>query len=221
MLQTLITLDFGASSITIGRDLYGARVVDGGDGSGPSVTVSLLPLKQCLGMYKDPSCNNAFGFTGVAEPPLRALPTVSCVLTRDLPMPPPPQPPMMPPSPPPGYAIDVSQCYLGGHAHFVVAPHKVSSTAALQTWVVNVHLNLWRAGMNVVLDFPGALHATHSLHVASVTPADVARLVSVTKHSAIVQLQETAARDFKFEALGDVDSVTVCLLYTSPSPRDS
>ena len=134
---------------------------------------------------------------------------MSCVLTRDLPMPPPPQPPMMPPSPPPGYAIDVSQCYLGGHAHFVVAPHKVSSTAALQTWVVNVHLNLWRAGMNVVLDFPGALHATHSLHVASVTPADVARAVSVTKHSAIVQLQETAARDFKFEALGDVDSVTV------------
>ena len=66
-------------------------------------------------------------------PPLRALPMVSCVLTRDLPMPPPPQPPMMPPSPPPGYAIDVSQCYLGGHAHFVVAPHKVSSTAALQT----------------------------------------------------------------------------------------
>ena len=186
MLQTLITLDFGASALTIGRDLYGARVVDGGDGSGPSVTVSLLPLKQCLGMYKDPSCNNAFGFTGVAEPPLRALPMVSCVLTRDLPMPPPPQPPMMPPSPPPGYAIDVSQCYLGGHAHFVVAPHKVSSTAALQTWVVNVHLNLWRAGMNVVLDFPGALHATHSLHVASVTPADVARLVSVTKHSAIV-----------------------------------
>ena len=54
--------------------------------------------------------------------------------------------------------------FAGGHAHFVVAPHKVSSTAALQTWVVNVHLNLWRAGMNVVLDFPGALHATHSLH---------------------------------------------------------
>ena len=66
-----ITLDFGASALTIGRDLYGARVVDGGDGSGPSVTVSLLPLKQCLGMYKDPSCNNAFGFTGVADKPLR------------------------------------------------------------------------------------------------------------------------------------------------------
>ena len=28
VLQTLITLDFGASALTIGRDLYGARVVD-------------------------------------------------------------------------------------------------------------------------------------------------------------------------------------------------
>ena len=27
VLQTLITLDFGASALTIGRDLYGARVV--------------------------------------------------------------------------------------------------------------------------------------------------------------------------------------------------
>ena len=53
------------------------------------------------------------------------------------------------------------------------------------------------------------MHAEHGLHVHSVSPPEVARLVSVTRHSAVVELLQTAARDFRFEALGDVDEVRV------------
>ena len=60
-----------------------------------------------------------------------------------------------------------------------------------------------------MLDFPGVMHAEHGLHVHSVSPPEVARLVSVTRHSAVVELLQTAARDFRFEALGDVDEVRV------------
>ena len=210
VLQTIITLDFGdGTTVSIGHDLSGARLTDGGDGSTSSAVVSLLPLKHCLGMYKDASCDNSFAFSAVVTPSLRALPRISCLLTRDMPAPPPPSPPNPPPTPPPGYVIDPNLCYLGGTSHYIVAPHKVAAQAALQTWVVAVHLNQWLAGLRVVLDFPGVMHAEHGLHVHSVYPAEVARLVSVTRHSAIVELLPTAARDFRFEALGDVDEVRV------------
>ena len=210
VLQSIITIDFGdGSKVTIGRDINGARLLEGGDGSSSMAVVSLLPLKKCLGMYKDASCDNSFGFSAVVTPALRAMPRFSCALTRGMPTPPPPQPPKPPPSPPPGFVIDPNLCYLGGTAHFVVAPHKVSSQAALQTWVVEVHLNTWLAGLRVVLDFPGVVYAEHGLHVHSVRPAEVARLVSVTRHSAIVELLATAARDFRFEALGDVEEIRV------------
>ena len=211
VLQSIITLDFGGPmhKVTIGHDLYGARLTEGGDGTSSRAEVTLLPLKHCLGMYKDTSCNNAFGFSAVLSPSLRALPKISCLLTRSMPTPPPPSPPFPPPSPPPGFIIDRNLCYLGGRAHFVVAPHKVASKAALQTWVVAVHLDDWLGGLRVVLDFPGVVHAEHGLHVAAVSPGEVVRLVSVTRHSAIVELLPTAARDFRFEALGDVDEVRV------------
>ena len=210
VLQTILTLDFGeGTKVSIGRDLSGARLTDGGDGTSSSAVVSLLPLKHCLGMYKDASCDNSFGFSAVVTPSINAIPRISCLLTRDMPAPPPPSPPGPPPAPPPGYVIDPNLCYLGGTSHYVVAPHKVAAQAALQTWVVAVHLNSWHAGLRVVLDFPGVMHAEHGLHVHSVYPAEVARLVSVTRHSAIVELLPTAARDFRFEALGDVDEVRV------------
>ena len=41
----------------------------------PRAVVSMLPLKRCLGLYKDPSCSNAFSFTLTAEPAVSALPT--------------------------------------------------------------------------------------------------------------------------------------------------
>ena len=210
VLQTILTLNFGTGSkVTIGRDLSGARLTEGGDGTSSTAVVSLLPLKHCLGMYKDASCDNSFSFSAVVTPSMRALPRISCLLTRDMPAPPPPSPPGPPPSPPPGYVIDPNLCYLGGTSHYVVAPHKVAAQAALQTWVVAVHLNSWKAGLRIVLDFPGVMHAEHGLHVHSVYPAEVARLVSVTRHSAIVELLPTAARDFRFEALGDVEEVRV------------
>ena len=210
VLQTIITLDFGeGTTVSIGRDLSGARITDGGDGSSSTAVVSLLPLKHCLGMYKDASCDNSFAFSAVVTPSMRALPRITCLLTRDMPAPPPPSPPNPPPSPPPGYVIDPNLCYLGGTSHYIVAPHKVAAQAALQTWVVAVHLNEWKPGLRIVLDFPGVMHAEHGLHVHSVYPAEVARLVSVTRHSAIVELLPTAARDFRFEALGDVDEVRV------------
>ena len=77
MLQTIVTLDFGESAITLGDDMYGARVTEGGDGSSPKVVLSMLALKKCLGMYKDASCDNAFGFSGIADPPLVHLPRIS------------------------------------------------------------------------------------------------------------------------------------------------
>jgi hypothetical protein len=210
VLQTIITLDFGSgTTVSVGRDLIGARLTDGGDGSSSTAVVSLLPLKHCLGMYKDASCDNSFGFSAVATPGIRALPRITCLLTRSMPTPPPPSPPNPPPTPPPGFLINTDLCYLGGTAHYVVAPHKVAAQAALQTWLVAIHLNTWLAGLRLVLDFPGAVHAEHGLHVHSVYPAEVARLVSVTRHSAIVELLPTAARDFRFEALGDVDEVRV------------
>lgn len=210
VLQTIITIDFGHNTkVVIGRDLSGARLVEGGDGTTSKAVVSLLPLKHCLGMYKDASCNNAFGFSANVVPSLDVLPEISCLLTRHMPTPPPPRPPAAPPLPPPGFLIDHNLCYLGGSAHFSVPPHKVASQAALQTWVVDVHLNSWLPGLRVVLDFPGVTHAEHGLHVSSVSPAEVARLVSVTRHSAIVELMPTAARDFTFEALGDVDEVRI------------
>ena len=210
VLQTIITLDFGtATKVTLGRDMYGARLTDGGDGTSSKAIVSLMPRKNCLGMYKDKSCDNTFGFSATVSPGLTALPTISCLLTRELPTPPPPSPPPPPPSPPPGFLVDPNLCYLGGSAHFIVAPHKVAAQAALQTWTVAVHLNKWQVGLRVVLDFPGVMHAEHGLHVHSVHPAEVARLVSVTRHSAIVELLNTAAREFRFEALGDVAEVRV------------
>ena len=165
MLQTIITLDFGEqkSAITLGSDVYGARVKEGGDGMSPKVELSTLPLKKCLGMYKDASCDNAFGFSGIAEPPLTALPRISCLLTQDLPKPPPPSPPVPPPKPPPGFNIDPGKCSAGGHSYFIVAPHQVPSQAALQTWELNVHLNLWLKGMHVIIDFPSLRHADHAL----------------------------------------------------------
>ena len=93
--------------------------------------------------------------------------------------------------------------------HFTVAPHKVASQAALQTWTVSVKMENWLVGGRVVLDFPGVLHAEHGLHVHSIRPAEVARLISVTRHSAVVELLETASREFFFEALGDVDEVRI------------
>ncbi len=209
VLQTIVTLDFGETKVTIGRDLYGARLTEGGDGTTSKATVALLPLKNCLGMYKDSSCDNSFGFSAVVSSALTSLPKISCLLTRDMPDPPPPFPPRPPPSPPPGFIIDPNLCYVGGSAHFIIAPHKVAAQAALQTWVVSVHLNQWLPGLRIVLDFPGVMHAEHGLHVHSVRPADVARLVSMTRHSAIVELLNTAAREFEFEALGDVDEVRV------------
>jgi len=173
------------------------------------VVVSMLTLKRCLGMYKDPSCNNAFGFSGIANPPLTALPQISCVLTRHMPNPPPPTPPQTPPTPPPGFNIDPGKCNNGGHAYFIVAPHQLPSHATLQTWELNIHLNMWLEGMQVVIDFPSLRHADHALHVSAVKPPDVAKLVAVTKHSAIIELLRTAARDFQFEALGDVESLEV------------
>lgn len=209
MLQTLVTIDFGDSSITLGSDVYGARVTEGGDGTSSRVTLSMLPLKRCLGMYKDASCDNAFGFSAVAEPAMMQLPRISCLLTRNMPNPPPPTPPHPPPSPPPGFNIDPGKCLNGGHAYFIVAPHSIPSQAALQTWELNVHLNVWLIGMHVVIDFPSLRHAKHALHVSAVRPPEVAKLVAVTQHSAIVELLETAARDFQFEALGDVESLEV------------
>lgn len=210
VLQTIITLDFGESTkVTLGRDMYGARLTDGGDGTSSKAVVSLMPRKNCLGMYKDKSCDNTFGFSATVLPSLTALPTISCLLTRELPTPPPPSPPGPPPSPPPGFLVDPNLCYLGGSAHFIVAPHKVAAQAALQTWTVAVRLDKWQVGLRVVLDFPGVMHAEHGLHVHSVQPAEVARLVSVTRHSAIVELLPTAAREFRFEALGDVAEVRV------------
>ena len=209
VLQTLVTIDFGESSITLGRDIYGARLTEGGDGTSSRAVLSMLPLKRCLGMYKDASCDNAFGFSAVAEPAMMQLPRISCLLTRSMPNPPPPKPPLPPPSPPPGFNIDPGKCTNGGHAHFIVAPHSIPSQAALQTWELNVHLNLWLIGMHVVIDFPSLRHAKHALHVSAVRPPDVAKLVAVTQHSAIVELLETAARDFQFEALGDVESLEV------------
>ena len=210
VLQTIITIDFGSSNkVTIGRDIYGARLTDEGDGKSSKAIVSLLPRKNCLGMYKDKSCDNVFGFSATVSPSMKALPTISCLLTREMPTPPPPSPPGPPPSPPPGFTIDPNLCYLGGSAHFIVAPHKVAAQAALQTWIVAIHLDKWQVGLRVVLDFPGVMHAEHGLHVHSVHPAEVARLVSVTRHSAIVELLTTAARDFRLEALGDVSEVRV------------
>jgi len=126
-----------------------------------------------------------------------------------LPYPPPPTPPRTPPMPPPGFDIDPGKCKNGGRTHFIVAPHQLASHATLQTWELNVHLNTWLKGMHVVIDFPSLRHANHALHVSAVKPPDVAKLVAVTKHSAIIELLETAARDFQFEALGDVDSLEV------------
>ena len=210
VLQSMLTIDFGPSrTLSIGRDIYGARVTDGGDGTTSQVEVSLLPLKKCLGMYKDASCNNAFGFSAVVTPPPDALPTITCFLTRSMPAPPPPKPPNPPPSPPPGFLVDRNLCYLGGHVNFVVAPHKVASQTALQTWVVAVHLDEWSPGLHIVLDFPGVTYAEHGLHVHSVSPIEVVKLLSVTRHSAILELMPTAARDFRFEALGDVGEVRV------------
>ena len=97
-------------------------------------------------------------------------------------------------------------CSAGGHSYFIVAPHQVPSQAALQTWELNVHLNVWLKGMHVIIDFPSLRHADHALHVNAVKPPDVAKLVEVTTHSAVFQLLDTAARDFQFEALGDVES---------------
>jgi len=210
VLQTIITMDFGeGTKVALGRDLSGARLVEGGDGTSSKAVISLLALKHCLGMYKDASCNNAFGFSAVVTPALTVTPEISCLLTRHMPAPPPPHPPRPPPLPPPGFVIDPNLCYLGGSAHFAVAPHKVASQAALQTWVVEVHLNDWLPGLRVVLDFPGVTHAEHGLHVSTVMPAEVVRLVSVTRHSAIVELLPTASHDFTFEALGDVDDVRI------------
>ena len=121
MLQTLVTIDFGDSSITLGSDVYGARVTEGGDGTSSRVTLSMLPLKRCLGMYKDASCDNAFGFSAVAEPAMMQLPRISCLLTRNMPNPPPPTPPHPPPSPPPGFNID---------------PGKWASHGAFQAWTL-------------------------------------------------------------------------------------
>jgi hypothetical protein len=207
VLQTIVTLDFGESAITLGDDLYGARLTEGGDGSSPKVVLSMLALKKCLGMYKDASCDNAFGFSGIAEPPLVHLPRMSCLLTRTMPKPPPPASPRPPPSPPPGFDIDPGRCPGGGQTYFIVAPHQLASQAALQTWELNIHLNTWYNGMHVIIDFPSLQHADHALHVNAVRPPEVARLISVTKHSAIIELLETAARDFQFEALGDVESL--------------
>ena len=209
VMQSIVTLDFGESAITIGNDVYGARVTDGGDGRSTKVALSMLALKKCLGMYKDPSCDNAFGFSGIAEPPLVHLPRISCLLTRHLPTPPPPTPPRPPPSPPPGFDIDPGRCPKGGQTYFIVAPHQLPSQAALQTWELNIHLNTWYNGMHVIIDFPSLQHADHALHVNAVKPPEVARLIAVTKHSAIIELLDTAARDFQFEALGDVESLEV------------
>ena len=209
VLQSLVTLDFGPSSVTLGRDIYGARVTEGGDGASSTVVLSMLALKRCLGMYRDPSCDNAFGFSGIADPPLTTLPRISCLLTRHMPTPPPPTPPHPPPSPPPGFNIDPGKCTNGCHTYFVVAPHQLPSQAALQTWELNIHLNTWITGMHVVIDFPSLRHADHALHVSAVKPSDVAKLIAVTKHSAIIELLETAARDFQVEALGDVESLEV------------
>ena len=101
--KSIITIDFGPDTkVTAEHDLYGARITEGGDGTSSSAVVSLLPLKHCLGMYKDQSCNNAIGFSAVVTPAMIELPRISCVLTRGLPEPPPPSPPNPPPSPPPG-----------------------------------------------------------------------------------------------------------------------
>ena len=209
VLQTIVTLDFGESAITLGEDVYGARVTEGGDGSSPKVVLSMLALKKCLGMYKDASCDNAFGFSGIADPPLVHLPRISCLLTRTMPKPPPPASPSPPPSPPPGFVIDPGRCPGGGQTYFIVAPHQLASQAALQTWELNIHLNKWYNGMHVIIDFPSLRLAEHALHVNAVKPPEVAKLISVTKHSAIIELLETAARDFQFEALGDVESLEV------------
>ena len=209
VLQTIVTLDFGESAITVDDDVYGARVTEGGDGSSTKLVLSMLALKKCLGMYKDASCDNAFGFSGMADPPLVHLPRMSCLLTRSMPKPPPPASPRPPPSPPPGFDIDPGKCPGGGQTYFIVAPHQLASQAALQTWELNIHLNTWYNGMHVIIDFPSLQHADHALHVNAVKPPDVAKLISVTKHSAIIELKETAARDFQFEALGDVESLEV------------
>lgn len=204
-------MDFGKTVVELGHDLNGARILEGGDSSSSTAVVSLMPLKNCLGMYKDASCDRSFSFTIALVPPVFELPKITCLLTRDLPLPPPPQPPAAPPSPPPGFEVDPNLCYLGGHAYFVVPPVKdtLKSHVGMQLWELNVHLNKWLPGLRVVLDFPGGTTSSHPLHVHAVRPAEVAHLLSVTRHSAILELQPTAARDFHFEALGDVNEVRV------------
>ncbi|KAL1514948.1 hypothetical protein AB1Y20_004024 [Prymnesium parvum] len=210
VLQTIITMDYGHAMLEIGSDLNGARILEGGDGSSSKAVLSLLPLKNCLGMYKDASCDRSFSFTAVLTPPLYSLPSFSCLLTRDLPFPPPPMPPGNPPAPPPGFNVDPNLCYLGGYAHFSVPPQKGPKVQpGTQLWELSVHLNNWLPGLRVVLDFPGSSTVGHPLHVNAWRPAEVVRLLDVTRHSAILELQVTAARDFQFEALGDVDDVRI------------
>ena len=208
VLQSIINIEYNhGSTLAIGRDLHGARLVEGGDGTTSKAMLSLLPLKNCIGMYKDSSCDQSFSMTVMLTPPAREIPVITCMLTRDMPFPPPPAPPASPPAPPPGYLVDPNLCYLGGLAHYVISPTK--EVASLHMWEINVHLNDWLPGLRLVLDFPGAVQASRPLHVQAVTPREVARLLSVTRHSAILELQATAARDFKVQGLGDVKEIVV------------
>ena len=72
---TLVTLSFVDASVQIGSDgLYGAKLVRGGDGTGTDATFSLLPMKKCVGLYKDPSCKSAFGFQASLDRPVASNP---------------------------------------------------------------------------------------------------------------------------------------------------
>lgn len=79
----------------------------------------LMPLSRGL----PPERKDSFGFE--ASPPFHSMPTISCILNKNLPPPPPPSPPSPSPPPPQRKLVDEHECFLGGRMAFVKPPSTV------------------------------------------------------------------------------------------------
>ena len=214
---SLVTIAFDAP-VKI-KDIWNARVTDDGseDVDEPYQMITFRIARQPGSWYGERK--SAFGFN--ADGSISSLPKISCDIKGDLPTPPPPQPPSPPPGVPPFHVASRTDCFLGGHAKFTVAPNTDELVGWINSWEVSVTFERWQPGVHVLLNFEGDHLSEHPLKVLSIDPQDVVERNEMTHHSMVLTLLDSPVHDFKILASGavnDMKDLQCCCLMPPPSP---
>ena len=137
------------------------------------------------------------------------LPELTC--TPSLPFPP-PTPPLPPPTPPPFLRAAQDDCFLGGVAALVDPPclGVCSVSVTLQRWQVGVWLTI-----NFAKENPKSRASTAPARLRSAKPENAVRMTDSTKHSIMLELQNSPTREFRLLVqlsghTSTIDSLSCC-----------